>query len=573
MHAVTALAALLSQGVVAVAQKPHLIFVMVDDYGWNNVGFHAKNNPNSDEVVTPNMDALAASGIELDRHYAFRFCSPSRSSFNTGRNPIHVNVGNDPLSLFNTSDPVSGQAGIPRNMTGLASKLAEAGYSTVQAGKWHIGLATPDHIPMGRGYQQSLTYLDGANDYFTSVSTEFCNTAPYTDLWNHAGPWYNHNNSWNCSQQWQPPSCIYEDDAFTAFTLDAISAHDPSTPLFLYFAPHNVHQPLEVPAAQLEKFDFVYGNCSSSGVEPRVSKAHNCAAMMAAVEAGSAPPPENIECCYRQYYAAMANYVDGHIGKVVAALQARGMWNNTLLVLSADNGGPIYRNGSAGANNYPLRGGKKSNWEGGVRVNALVAGGFLPASQAGTKLEAFIAMEDWYRTFCGLAGVDPFDARAAAAGLPPVEGFDQWPLLSGANSTPPRTEVWLGSAGPGDADGSYPAIVQGLIRADGFKILYGNVIENTWTGPFYPNKTTGWCDTCPMHCGPPNAPTCLFNVLNDPTEHVNLASSNPSVLASMTARLAELQATVFSPMRGSPDERACYAGNVTWNGFVGYFAP
>jgi arylsulfatase B len=115
MHAVTALAALLSQGVVAVAQKPHLIFVMVDDYGWsvslrlgvhggvmnhgfdphcscvvhslrrNNVGFHAKNNPNSDEVVTPNMDALAASGIELDRHYAFRFCSPSRSSFNTGR--------------------------------------------------------------------------------------------------------------------------------------------------------------------------------------------------------------------------------------------------------------------------------------------------------------------------------------------------------------------------------------------------------------------------------------------------------------------------------------------------------
>ena len=95
----------------------------------------------------------------------------------------------------------------------------------------------------------------------------------------------------------------------------------------LYYAPHSVHMPLEVPAAQLAKFSNI---------------------------TDSVP---------RQYYTAMTNYVDAHIGQVVSALQAKGMWNNTLLVLLSDNGGPVYGggsgctkcNGNAGANNWPLR--------------------------------------------------------------------------------------------------------------------------------------------------------------------------------------------------------------------------
>ena len=113
-------------------------------------------------MVTPNIDALAAEGIILDRFYAYRFCSPSRSSFLSGRNPIHVNTGNDPLTLWNPQDPVSGFAGIPRNMTTIATKLGEVGYNTIQSGKWHTGLATATHTPRGRGFKHSLTYLDGA---------------------------------------------------------------------------------------------------------------------------------------------------------------------------------------------------------------------------------------------------------------------------------------------------------------------------------------------------------------------------------------------------------------------------
>jgi hypothetical protein len=84
------------------------------------------------------MDDLATTGIILDRSYAYRFCSPSRSALNTGRNSIHVNTGNDQLTLVNLKDSVSGFAGIPRNMTCIGNKLTEAGYMTGQAGKWHL---------------------------------------------------------------------------------------------------------------------------------------------------------------------------------------------------------------------------------------------------------------------------------------------------------------------------------------------------------------------------------------------------------------------------------------------------
>jgi arylsulfatase B len=209
-----------------------------------------------------------------------------------------------------------------------------------------------------------------------------------------------------------------------------------------------------------------------------------------------------------------------------------------------------------------------------VRVNALAAGGLIPAAMRGKILQDWTAMEDLYATYCGLAGVGTEDDKAKAANLPPVDGLDLWPLLSGANATGPRTEVWLGSGGAGDSDNSKDPIVQAYIRADGYKVIYGNVIENTWTGPFYPNATTNWCDTCPLDCGTIDKPTCLFNVLQDPTEHDNLAAANPAIVKEMAARLAELTKGIFAPDRGQPaTDMACTASKNKWGGFVGWFTP
>ena len=536
---------------------PNLVHVFIDDFGYNDIGYHARSQANAGEIRTPNLDALAAGGVTLERFYAFRFCSPSRSSFLTGRNAIHVNVLNSPLAAFNASDPVAGAAGIPRPMTTLAERLrAGAQYHTIHAGKWHCGLSTPAHTPGGRGFDATLGYLDGANDYWSSSTTGWCGDGSYVDLYGGApsnatgrspnAPAFGANNSLACSQSRQE-GCVYEDDLFTAFAVAAIKAHNASAgPLFLYFAPHAIHQPLEVPQAQRDRFAFVCANDTSA------------------------------QCQNRLLYSAMVNLVDAHVGEVVDALRAAGLWDSTLMTVSADNGGPIYGgsfqckvcDGDSGANNFPLRGGKHSNFEGGVRVNAFAAGGLLPPAARGRVLEGLAAVEDLYVTFLRLAGLDPADARGGAAGLPPVEGLDLWPWLSGANATSPRTEVVLGACAGGAADG--PTAVQGLVRADGLKLLVASLDNAVWQGPFYPNATTSWNNT-PVDCGS----GCLFDVFADPGEHVDLAAARPGDLAEMQARLAELQAGVFSPLRGGASALACNvsAPNGEWRGFVGPFAP
>merc|ERR1711920_1023162 len=112
------------------------------------------------------------------------------------------------------------------------------------------------------------------------------------------------------------------------------------------------------------------------------------------------------------------------------------MWENTLVVFSADNGGPLET-----MTNYPLRGGKFSDFEGGVRSAAFVSGGFLPTAVRGSISHGYAMLADWYVTFCRLAGLNAVDNRAKRAGIPQTDGFDLWPMLSGTNLTSPRIEL------------------------------------------------------------------------------------------------------------------------------------
>jgi arylsulfatase A-like enzyme len=147
--------------VVAGHLLPHVLLMLADDYDWSNAGWH---RPGFAEVRTPHLDALVESGINLERHYAFKYCSPSRSALQSGRDPIHVNVFNYLPIMHNPADPVSGFSAIPRNMTGIAELMRKAGYSTAMAGKWDAGQATFEHTPKGRGYDRSLFYFNHDND-------------------------------------------------------------------------------------------------------------------------------------------------------------------------------------------------------------------------------------------------------------------------------------------------------------------------------------------------------------------------------------------------------------------------
>lgn len=151
MRGAAFLLAALTASAAPTASKPNLVFVLVDDWGWANVGFHRDPAwPGNNETVTPNIDRLAAGGLVLDRNYVYKLCSPTRSALQTGRNPIHVNVLNSDIAQHNDADPEAGFQGAARSFTGIAEKLRGVGYSTHQAGKWNVGMALEAQTPAGR---------------------------------------------------------------------------------------------------------------------------------------------------------------------------------------------------------------------------------------------------------------------------------------------------------------------------------------------------------------------------------------------------------------------------------------
>ena len=479
-------------------EKPHIMFMLVDDWGWANVGYH--RDPPTKEVSTPNIDSLVKDGLELDQHYVFKLCSPSRCSLLTGRLPIHVNDDNKVTpSSYNPDNSVSGFQGIPRDMTIIAGKLKGAGYATHQVGKWDAGMATPTHLPMGRGFDSSLCYFHHDNDFYHE-NISHCNNISIVDLWGFDRPASDRNGTG------------YEEGLFKEQILDIIDNHDPSTPLFLYYATHAPHDPYQVPDSYLKKYSF-------------------------------------IDYYYRQIYHAMVAYVDDAVGEIVQALKQKGMWDNMLFVSSSDNGGPT--GDDKGANNYPLKGGKATDWQGGVRVNAYVSGGYLPEKRRGQKTEGYIHIADWYSTFCALGGVDPTDEIAAKAKLPPIDSLNMWPLISGQNSTSPRTDI--------------PVTHETLISGD-YKILTGKIGHAGWAGPHFPNSSKRV--DAEMDC---KESGCLYNIKTDPYEHTNLASKLPDVLAEMQKKLSAYQSTHFEPDRGKEWPGACDAALNTYNGYWGPF--
>jgi len=276
----------------------------------------------------------------------------------------------------------------------------------------------------------------------------------------------------------------------------------------------------------------------------------------------------NIKFGHRRLYASLVNYVDGLVSEVVAALEVRGMWQHTLIFMSSDNGGPAQE-----ANNWPLRGGKFTNWEGGIHVPAFVSGGALPQGQRGKKLPGLAAVWDFYATFCELAGVDVIDHAAAAAGLPAVDSVSQWSYWSGANDVPPRTELAIGSVygdtgGPGNSHqgaAEPQTAVAGLINGS-YKLLVGIVDEALWTGPQSPNRSeVNWETVVDCTSG------CLFDIVADPSEYHDLAASNPSLVKDMLSRIREINQTVFSPRRGVRDPLGCDTAVHKYDGVWGPF--
>ncbi|MFH5803344.1 sulfatase-like hydrolase/transferase [Alienimonas sp. DA493] len=363
--------ALLSAAVGRADERPNVVLIFCDDLGYADVGFNG-----GEDVKTPNLDALAAGGTVCSSGYvAHPFCGPSRMALMAGRYP-HLFGG--PYNLPNAGEGIEeyNRLGLPPGETTVATTLQTAGYRTGVVGKWHMGIDAPYH-PNARGFDEFYGFLGGGHAYFP----------------NRYRPIYERQKA-NGAQTFNdyilPLERNGEEVRETEYLTDAFSREAAKfvtesaagdAPFFLYLSYNAPHTPLEA------KDDLaLFGH---------------------------------IEDEDRRTYATMVYAVDRGVGELVAALREADEFENTLIVFLSDNGGKL----GAGADNTPLKQGKGSVYEGGVRVPMLWhQPGVVPA---GRVYEHPVSAIDFYPTFARLAEADVPASQ-------PLEGVDVWDgLLSG----------------------------------------------------------------------------------------------------------------------------------------------
>jgi len=231
---------------------------------------------------------------------------------------------------------------------------------------------------------------------------------------------------------------------------------------------------------------------------------------------------------------------DESIGQFVEMLKAKDMWSNSLIWITTDNGGMAQFQDdfpASASSNFPLRGGKATLFEGGVRGISLVAGGLLPVSAAGTQVTELLQHVDIPTTMAALGN----------ASLPLTDGFNMWQTLTqGAQS--PRTEVPV-NVDPSDCSQANATSFSALISGD-WKLISGfaGMYDGWWSNGDYLHEQPDSSAAAVMVNG---KTVWLFDIRADPTERKNLARDNVDVVAKMEARLAEYAGDGYAPAQGN----------------------
>jgi len=374
--------------------KPNIILIVADDLGYGDLGCYG-----NDLVDTPELDKLASNGVRFTNAYAScTVCSPTRASLLTGKNPVALNLtdfipgrqANGPKPYHKLISPNFNKQ-LPLDEITIAEKLKPLGYTNASIGKWHLGAKEPTE----HGFDINI----GGNHYGMPPSYYY----PYTS-----------NEKWRTHQITNleiSGDSLYLTDRLTNEAINFIKSHQ-SDPFFLYLSYYTVHIPLEGKKVLVEKYMQILKEVKdSSGLDAD--------------------------------YLAMIESLDQNVGRIVDLLNSTGLVKNTIVFFVSDNGGwatvdkqdggdQIYSGWEKqAASNYPLRGGKGTLYEGGLRVPTIIS---WPENIAPGRTSAeLIISTDIFPTIMDLVDV-PIEY--------PIEGVSMLPYLFDNNSIDRETLVW-----------------------------------------------------------------------------------------------------------------------------------
>lgn len=451
--------------------KPNVVLIVADDLGYSDLGYFGG------EINTPNIDALAARGLRTTNFYVAPSCSPTRSMLLSGTDNHIAGIGNMAEWTGPTQRGKPGYEGyLNTRVVTVASLLRDAGYHTYMAGKWHLG-EKPEQWPAARGFEQDFTLLQGAGSHWSDM-LGLLPAEPKV--------------SYTCNGErvQELPADYYSSKNLTSFIIDCIDEKGrDDKPFFAYLAYQAPHGPLAVPEKWLDKYQGRYDKGYDAIRAERLDRQKKLG--IVGNDVVTFPRLPNIPAWEKltdeqrrqaarkmELYAAMIEFMDDQIGRLIDHLKKSGKYENTLIVFISDNGaagedmaelvtklapaakdwfettfdnrpenwgrpGSCVEYGPAWAqvSSVPLRLYKGVVAEGGIRAPLIVSGPGV--NHEGSLNHSVLHVMDILPTLIVSAGIE-HSARREGSKFAPLQGKSMWPLLAGS-AMRIRTETdWLG---------------------------------------------------------------------------------------------------------------------------------
>jgi arylsulfatase A-like enzyme len=499
----------------------HAVLFLIDDLGYSDT------NHMGADFETPEIDRLALGGIRLNQSYASMVCSPSRASLLTSRYAYNIGMDGNVLELGDARC-------LPAGITTMGHQMQQNGVRTAFIGKWDVGYSSWACTPNCQGFDYFLGYYGPYSDYYTREAKP---RALYEDGLRQNSTFDMHENYDIVSFPGEYSTDLFFRKAITWIRNQTADGASPST--FLQIATQAVHGPITAPPG-------VWDGCS------------------------------HIVESQQRTYCAMVQAVDAGIGNLTREYERLGLFDDTVFLFLSDNGGDPSKAGF----NVPLRGGKGTFWEGGIRSQTFVFWAGFPSTRKGSVFSGLAHMVDWGITLTAALG----GTRMIHQGEVPIDGVNLWPaLVQGGPS--PRTEMLLGlrergycpiagcthpgssayrwrswkllwghpsdqggRLGPRDPDGEDECRwTDGAHDVQGGKTLS---CRNGWAKPFAagesrPPAQVPWRAERPDGAGSFYSwgGVLLFNIDEDPLEERDRSQERPDVVDQLTKKLLAYNAT------------------------------